>query len=97
MYREEEYLPESVRKYYDLEPVDKALKEVHFPTGTENLMEAKKRIIFDEFFRFFECVRTCKRQGRASAQSLYYPYGRTGEKIYRKPAISAHRKHRKKY
>lgn len=52
MYREEEYLPESVRKYYDLEPVDKALKEVHFPTGTENLMEAKKRIIFDEFFRF---------------------------------------------
>ena len=56
MYREEEYLPESVRKYYDLEPVDKALKEVHFPTGTENLMEAKKRIIFDEFFRFFSAL-----------------------------------------
>ena len=60
MYREEEYLPESVRKYYDLEPVDKALKEVHFPTGTENLMEAKKRIIFDEFFRFFSALEFVK-------------------------------------
>ena len=60
MYREEEYLPESVRKYYDLEPVDKALKEVHFPTGTENLMEAKKRIIFDEFFRFFSALELVK-------------------------------------
>ena len=48
------------RKYYDLEPVDKALKEVHFPTGTENLMEAKKRIIFDEFFRFFSALELVK-------------------------------------
>ena len=60
MYREEEYLPETVRNYYDLEPVNTALREVHFPTGTEHLMEAKKRIIFDEFFRFFSALELVK-------------------------------------
>ena len=30
---EEEYLPETVRNYYDLEPVNTALREVHFPTA----------------------------------------------------------------
>ena len=60
MYREEEYLPETVRNYYDLEPVNTALREVHFPTGTEHLMGAKKRIIFDEFFRFFSALELVK-------------------------------------
>lgn len=60
MYREEEYLPETIRNYYDLEPVNTALREVHFPTGTEHLMEAKKRIIFDEFFRFFSALELVK-------------------------------------
>ena len=60
MYREEEYLPETVRNYYDLEPVNTALREVHFPTGTEHLMEAKKRIIFVEFFRFFSALELVK-------------------------------------
>ena len=52
MYREEEYLPETVRNYYDLEPVNTALREVHFPTGTEHLMEAKSESFLMNFSVF---------------------------------------------
>ena len=60
MYQAQEYLPESVREYYHLEKEEQALKEIHFPTGKHTLEEAKKRIIFDEFFRFFSALEMVK-------------------------------------
>lgn len=60
LYYAREFLPEQIRDYYDLWDENRALKEVHFPSGTDNLMEAKKRIIFDEFFRFFSALELVK-------------------------------------
>lgn len=60
MYSEEEYLPENIRDYYNLIKEDTALAEIHFPTGEQTLMEAKRRIIFDEFFRFFSALEMVK-------------------------------------
>lgn len=59
-YYTEDYLPETVRSYYDLMDEMKALHEIHFPTNTEELRAAKKRIIFDEFFRFFAALELVK-------------------------------------
>ena len=56
VYEAEEFLPETVRKYYDLEEEGKALYEIHFPSGLKALTEARKRIIFNEFFRFFSAL-----------------------------------------
>lgn len=56
MYQAEEYLPENVQKYYGLMEEDAALKEIHFPSEKSRLTEARKRIIFDEFFRFFSAL-----------------------------------------
>ena len=56
MYSPEEFLPENVRKYYDLAGEDKALREIHFPSSAENLTRARRRIVFDEFFRFFSAL-----------------------------------------
>ena len=56
MYCAEEFLPENVRKYYELEEEADALREIHFPSGAKALAEARKRIIFDEFFRFFSAL-----------------------------------------
>ena len=56
MYRAEEFLPENVRKYYGLAEEDTALREIHFPSGPKPLTEARRRIIFDEFFRFFSAL-----------------------------------------
>ncbi len=59
-YQVDDYLPETVKNYYDLESELDALHEIHFPTSTEKLQESKKRIIFDEFFRFFAAMELVK-------------------------------------
>lgn len=56
LYEVTEYLPDSVRAYCDLTDEREALREIHFPTGERTLLAAKKRIIFDEFFRFFAAL-----------------------------------------
>lgn len=56
VYQPEEYLPENVREYYRLETEDTALREIHFPSCRERLIQARRRIIFDEFFRFFTAL-----------------------------------------
>ncbi|MCD8018672.1 MAG: ATP-dependent DNA helicase RecG [Clostridiales bacterium] len=60
IYQAEEYLPENVRKYYDLAEEDRALQEIHFPSDRHSLTDARKRIIFDEFFRFFSALELVK-------------------------------------
>ncbi len=55
-----EYLPENMRLYYELEEEGKALHEIHFPSSRDALEAARKRIIFDEFFRFFAALEMVK-------------------------------------
>ena len=59
-YHPEEYLPDTVRNYWDLMEEESALSEIHFPSSGSRLKEAKKRIIFDEFFRFFAALELVK-------------------------------------
>lgn len=46
MYREEEYLPESVRKYYDLEPVDKAAERSPFSYRNRKSNGGRRKELF---------------------------------------------------
>ncbi|MFR3345948.1 MAG: hypothetical protein ACLTS6_19545 [Anaerobutyricum sp.] len=54
-------------------------------------MEAKKRIIFDEFFRFFSALELVKDREEQALNHYIIPMEEPMRKIYRKPAISAHR------
>lgn len=45
-----EYMPEEIRKKYGLIGYAEAVKEVHFPSGEEELTTAKFRLSFDELF-----------------------------------------------
>ncbi|MDF2868460.1 MAG: ATP-dependent helicase RecG [Anaerocolumna sp.] len=47
-----EYLPKRIIKEYKLMNGKNALMEVHFPKDRELLGEARRRLIFDEFFQF---------------------------------------------
>ncbi len=47
-----EYLPKSILKEYKLMSSKNALLELHFPKDKELLSEARRRLIFDEFFQF---------------------------------------------
>lgn len=47
-----ETLPEALREEYGLCDAASALREIHLPSSAEALEEARKRLIFEEFFLF---------------------------------------------
>lgn len=47
-----DYLPSEIRKRYQLIDYKNAVKKIHFPTDKKEMLEARKRIVFDEFFLF---------------------------------------------
>lgn len=59
-FAEEEYLPGDIREEYGLTGIDSALWQIHFPEDYDSLLEARKRLVFDEFFLFLLAVRQMK-------------------------------------
>lgn len=66
----EEFLPLEIRKEYELLSYKIALREIHFPNDKEKLLQARKRIVFDEFFLFALAVNQLKKN-RFNKMSLY--------------------------
>ena len=44
----EEKIPEYILKAYNLEEINTALKQIHFPTSFENYSKARRRFVFEE-------------------------------------------------
>ncbi len=59
-YYEEEYLPEEIIKEYGLMCQNEAIKQIHFPKDWDTLVEARRRLVFDEFFLFLFSIRRMK-------------------------------------
>lgn len=57
-----DYLPEDIRQRLNLAETNFALSNIHFPGSQEALMEARRRLIFDEFFQFLLAARLQKEQ-----------------------------------
>lgn len=47
-----DYLPLEIRTKHQLMNYKSALKKIHFPSNKKEMLEARKRIVFDEFFLF---------------------------------------------
>ncbi len=47
-----DYLPEEIREKYGLAEYNYAMENIHFPESETALEQARKRLIFDEFFQF---------------------------------------------
>lgn len=65
---EREYMPAYIRKKYELAEYNYALEHIHFPKDRQELLFARKRLVFDEFFLFLIAVGRLKekRQDRHS-------------------------------
>lgn len=59
---DDEKYPVKYMKDYNLMTRKNALREIHFPKDMSNLIEARKRIVFDEFFDFLFYMRENKEQ-----------------------------------
>ena len=47
-----EYLPQNTFDDFSLYSEDYAFRQIHFPDSMDTLVEARKRLVFDEFFTF---------------------------------------------
>lgn len=57
---EREFIPESLRRKYELAEYNFAIEHIHFPSDRQDLLFARKRLVFDEFFLFLLGVRRLK-------------------------------------
>lgn len=59
---EKDILPAQLRKKYDLVLWKKAIQGIHFPKNKDECINARKRLVFDEFFSFFTAMKALKKQ-----------------------------------
>ena len=57
---EKEYMPENIRHANELAEINFAVNAVHFPQSETELVFARKRLVFDEFFLFILGIRLLK-------------------------------------
>ncbi|MDD6811381.1 MAG: ATP-dependent DNA helicase RecG [Lachnospiraceae bacterium] len=53
----EEFLPEDLLKKYHFMAREEAMYQMHFPSDRETLVQARRRLVFDEFFLFLLMLR----------------------------------------
>lgn len=55
-----EFLPDEIKEYYHLADDNYALSAIHFPANMQELLVARKRLVFDEFLPFILAVQILK-------------------------------------
>ena len=71
-----DYLPAQIKRRYGICGLKKAFGGIHFPKNFEELIEARKRLVFDEFFLFSLAMQRMK--GEKEREENHYPV-RDGE------------------
>lgn len=74
----EEFLPAEVLERQKLISHKEALRDIHFPCSRERTGEAKKRMIFDEFFQFLALMEQLKQT--KNGEKNHFPI-RFGEEV----------------
>ena len=55
-----EFLPDEIKEYYHLADDNYAISAIHFPSSMQELLVARKRLVFDEFLLFILAVQILK-------------------------------------
>ncbi len=63
-------LPGNIRQQYELCEYNYAMKQIHFPDSMDTLIDARKRLVFDEFFQFILGMRWQKEEKQRALSSF---------------------------
>ncbi|MCI8892634.1 MAG: ATP-dependent DNA helicase RecG [Eubacterium sp.] len=66
-----EYLPSETRNTYSLAEYNYAVSQIHFPKDFDTLAQARRRLVFDEFFLFILYMQLQKEQGQ-KIENIYH-------------------------
>ena len=70
-----EYPADEYKKKYHLADGNFALSAIHFPKNMQELLSARRRLVFDEFLLFILAVQLLKEKTEASAECVSYASG----------------------
>ncbi len=76
---EEEFYGEEFLRTYGLEGTEEALHAIHFPADMEQLIRARQRLVFDEFFAFLFLMRRNREFSEGMENS--YPMFETADTV----------------
>lgn len=65
-----EYLPEEIRERYQLADANYAIRTIHFPKNMQELLTARKRLVFDEFLLFVLAIQLLKEKTEESPNTF---------------------------
>ena len=68
----QDYLPVDIRKRYTLCEYNYAVKQIHFPDSFDTLIDARKRLVFDEFFLFILGMQYQKEQKKRESNEFSF-------------------------
>ncbi len=68
----QDYLPTGIRERYALCEYNYAVKQIHFPDSFDTLVEARKRLVFDEFFLFILGMQYQKEQKKRESNEFSF-------------------------
>ncbi|WP_148408643.1 ATP-dependent DNA helicase RecG [Murimonas intestini] len=68
-----DYLPGWIRQKYHLAQYGFSLEQIHFPKDEESMMQARRRLVFDEFFQFILAVNQLKTSREAVRSPFVIP------------------------
>jgi len=74
-----EFYSENILSRYGLIPSDEAMVRMHFPENLEAVIEARRRLVFDEFFQFLFFLR--KNKELCSTLPNAYPMFETADTV----------------
>lgn len=77
----QEFLPSEVLLRQKLISHREALQEIHFPLSKERTLEAKKRMIFDEFFQFLSLMEKLKQSKNENRNHFPVSFGKKIEQF----------------
>ena len=69
-YLHQEYLSQEYRERYHLADCNFALSAIHFPQNMQELMAARRRLVFDEFLLFILAVRLLKEKTESTVNTF---------------------------
>lgn len=67
-----DYLPAYFRKDHKFISLAGAVEEIHFPKNYDTLVEARRRLVFDEFFLFLLSVRKLKEENQENSTGALF-------------------------
>lgn len=66
----EEFFPKSIKEKYQLMDYEDAIRKIHFPKNFEELKDARRRLVFEEFF-FFSLALQSLQESREMAKNTF--------------------------